>query len=136
MLRASVLLDGVAQLRTVDTSSYAYRMPRTSTTGPMSDHAGWAMDHWSARIGRQGLPSLMPRADAERISAILRRFHTIDDRLVFGWGASDLTPGVDYPLTYSRLSDPMHFHIAPGITVTDLKEVRTRLNINLDGTIG
>ena len=136
MLRASVLFDRVCQIRVADSGSYAYRQPRTSSTGPMSDHCGWAMDHWSARIGREGFPAKMRANQAAQISQILLKFHTADDRLVFGWGASDQSPGVDYPITYSRLSDPMHFYVAPGITVTDLKAVRARMRINTDGTIG
>ncbi len=135
MLRASVLLDQVCQIRTSDSGSYNYRYPRGSTSGPMSDHCGWAFEHWTLRIGRVGFPTHMSRSEAAQISQILRRFHTGDGRVVFGWGASDQSPGVDYPLTYSRLSDPMHIYVAPGITVTDLKTVRARMRINADGTV-
>lgn len=135
MLRASVLMDQVCQIRVEDSGSYNYRYPRGSTSGPMSDHAGWAFEHWTLRIGRVGFPTRMSATQASAISELLRRFRTADDRVVFGWGASDKSPGVDYPLTYSRLSDPMHFYVAPGITVADLKAVRARMRINTDGTI-
>jgi hypothetical protein len=136
MLRASVLMDQVCQIRVADSGSYAYRYPRGRTSGPMSDHAGWAFEHWTLRIGRTGFPTHMSEAQASAISEILRRFRTADGRVVFGWGASDQSPGVDYPLTYSRLSDPMHVFTAPLITVADLRAVRARMGINADGTVG
>ncbi len=137
MLRLAVLLDQVLPLHTDDTSSYCYRRPRTSpTTGSYSDHAGWAMDLWTTRIGREGFPTHMTHAQAQDISTTLKKFVAGDGSHVFGWGASDKNPGVDYPITYSRLSDPMHIHVAPGITVNDLKNVKARMRINTDGTIG
>jgi hypothetical protein len=76
----------------------------------------------------------LTRRYSSRISAILRTFATPSGELVFGWGASDRTPGVDYPHTYHRLSDPMHFFIRPGITVSDLRAVRKHMGINANGT--
>lgn len=136
MLRLSVLLDQVIPLHAADSGSYAYRKPRTDPAGSrLSDHAGWAVEHWSTREGRQGFPTSMTASQAARISAILRRFATPDGRLVLGWGASDRSPGVDYPITYHRLSDPMHVHVAPGITVADLRAVAAAMRIRPDGTI-
>ncbi len=136
LLRLAVLLDQVIPLHAADSWSYAYRRPRTSPTGlRFSDHAGWAVDHWAAREGREGIPTTMTADHAKRISRILRTFATPDGRPVFGWGASDRNPGVDYPITYHRLSDPMHVHVAPGITTADLRATAAAMRIRPDGTI-
>jgi hypothetical protein len=135
-LRLGVLLDGVIALRTYDTYSYAYRKPRTDEFGAKySDHAGWAIDVWTSRQGRVGFPGTLTKRQAEMISQRLKQFITDDGRYVFGWGVSDKIPGVDYPDTYHRINDPMHFFINPGIRVKDLKLVRASLNIALDGTV-
>ncbi len=136
-LRLSVLLDKVVELRKYDSGSYNYRKPRSNPDGPLySDHAGWAIDHWSARNGIANVwPARLTPNQAKRISAILRTFATPSGELVFGWGASDRTPGVDYPHTYHRLSDPMHFFIRPGITVPMLKATSASMQVQPDGTV-
>ena len=135
-LRLGVLLDGVIELRTYDTWSYAYRKPRTDEFGAQySDHAGWAIDVWTSRQGRVGFPGTMTKRQAAIISQRLKQFVTTDGRYVFGWGVSDKVPGVEYPDTYHRINDPMHFFINPEIQMKDLKQVRASLNIALDGTV-
>ena len=135
-LRLGVLLDGVIPLRDFDTWSYNYRKPRSSEFGSTySDHAGWAIDVWTTRQGRVGFPGTLTKRQAKMISTRLKRFRTDDGRYVFGWGVSDKIPGVDYPHTYHRINDPMHFFIRPGITPRDLRAVRRKLGIALDGTI-
>ena len=62
-------------------------------------------------------------------------FHALGSAYVFGWGVSDKIKGVDYPHTYHRINDPMHFFIRPGITPSDLRAVRKALGIQRDGTI-
>jgi len=42
---------------------------------------------------------------------------------------------VDYPITYHRLSDPMHVHVAPGITAADLRATAKAMRIRPDGTL-
>ncbi len=136
-LRLAVLLDQVIQLRTMDTWSYAYRAPRMGSG--VSDHAGYAIDCWSAREGAATWPTRMSREQAERIAAVLSQFRTADGRYVFGWGASRTAPGVAAYKgpTYSRAAtnDPMHFFIAPGITPADALAVRRAMGIRPDGTI-
>ena len=136
-LRLGVLMDQVEQLKLSDTWSYAYRAGRMSKD--ISDHAGWAVDFWSARIGAHTWPSKMPADKAAQISAILSKFRTPDGRLIFLWGISHKSPGVVYPEshTYSSTTanDPMHFAIAPGITVADLKATQKAMRIKDDGTV-
>ena len=137
-LRLAVLLDQVpgGQLRMMDTWSYAYRPPRAGDG--WSDHAGWACDFLSSREGANTgtKPSRMPAQMAAAWSAILEKFKTPDGRHVFLWGASDKSPGVIYTgPTYSRLNDPMHVAVAPGISVADLKATQKALRIKDDGTV-
>lgn len=137
-LRLAVLLDQVpgGQLKMSDTWSYALRKPRAGDG--WSDHAGWACDFLAARQGANtGTgPSKMPATMAAAWSAILEKFKTPDGRHVFLWGASNKQPGVVYTgPTYSRLNDPMHAAVAPGITVTDLKRTAKAMGIKSDGTV-
>lgn len=133
-LRLGVLLDQVEQLKARNTWSFNYRAPRMANAG-VSDHAGYAIDCWSDGIGAHTWPSRMPADKAAKISEILKGFRTKDGRLIFGWGVSDQVKGVDYPLTYHRANDPMHFHIAAGVTPTDALLARRRLGIKADGTV-
>ena len=76
--------------------------------------------------------------DTEGISEITADgIRTADGRLVFGWGICKDSPGVDYPITYSKhaSNDPMHFFIAPGITTKDAAAVIKAMRIATDGTI-
>lgn len=135
-LRLAVLLDGVIPLREYDTSSYNYRKPRSTPNGNQySDHAGWAIDVWTTRQGRVGFPATITTRQAAMVSTRLKRFRTDDGRYVFGWGVSDKVPGVDYPHTYHQINDPMHFFVRPGITPRDLRAVRRKLGIEVDGSI-
>lgn len=134
-LRLAVYLDQIHQLSTNDTWSYAYRAPRMGSG--ISDHAGYAIDCWSSTIGANTWPSKMPGLDAAKISEVLKKFRTKDGKYVFGWGISANNPGVNYPITYhGTTNDPMHFFIAPGITVADANEVIARMKILPNGTIG
>ena len=135
-LRLGVLLDQVIQLKTMDTWSYAYRAPRMGSG--VSDHAGYAIDCWSAREGAATWPSRMSAAQARHVSAVLETFKTKDGRHVFGWGASNKSPGVVYTgPTYTKTStnDPMHVFIAKGITTADAAAVIKRMRIKPNGTI-
>lgn len=136
-LRLMVLLDQVEPLTMRNTWSYNYRAPRMGSSSSVSDHAGFGVDCWSDGIGAHTWPSRMPAAEAKKISAILKGFKTADGRLVFGWGICKESPGVDYPIVYSKhaSNDPMHFYIAPGITTSDAAAVIKALGIRKDGTI-
>lgn len=137
-LRLAVLLDQVEPLKVNNTWSYNYRAPRMGSSTSISDHAGYAIDCWSNGIGTHTWPSRMPGDFARKISAILETFKTADGRHVFGWGATNSGVGVVYtgPLyTKHASNDPMHFYIAPGITVKDALAVRKAKRIKLDGTI-
>ena len=73
----------------------------------MSDHCGWAVDHWTSREGQANVwPARLTETQAEPISRILDHFTTPTGELIFGWGASNRTPGVNYPHTYHEVSDP------------------------------
>lgn len=135
-LRLAVLLDQVEPLKVTDTWSYAYRPARLSNG--LSDHSGGtAIDCWSSRIGANTTiaNNKMPADKAKAISKVLKQFKTADGRCVFGWGVSKQVPGVDYPITYDRMNDPMHFFIAPGVSPADAAEVIKRLGIQSDGTV-
>lgn len=125
----------VRPLSTKDTWSHAYRPPRAGSG--YSDHAGWAIDLWASTIGADtGTgPTNMTRSQAEAMSRILTRYVTPDGRLVFGWGTRASNPGVNYPHTYQRLSDPMHVFVRPGITAADLIATRKALGIGRDGLV-
>lgn len=135
-LRLMVLLDQVEPLKMRNTWSFNYRPPRMGSG--VSDHAGYAIDCWSDGIGMHTWPSRMPRDKALQISRILDNFRTKDGRYVFGWGISKQSPGMTYGgPTYTRTesNDPMHFFIAPGITVRDALSVRRSMRIKRDGRI-
>lgn len=135
-LRLLVLLDQVEQLKLSDTWSYNYRPPRLGAG--VSDHAGYAVDCWSARIGARTWPSKMPADKAAAISAILEKFKTADGRHVFGWGACSKAPGVIYTgPTYKKTAshDPMHIFVAPGVSPADARQVIKSLKIQSDGTV-
>lgn len=136
-LRLMVLLDGVEQLRQRNTWSYNYREPRMGSG--VSDHAGYAIDCWSDGIGMHTWPSRMPQKQAREIAFILERFRTADGRHIFGWGASRQAPGVAAytgPLyTKTSSNDPMHFYIAPGVSVWDAWRARRKMAIKPDGRI-
>lgn len=138
-LRLAVLLDiNVAKLSPKDTWSYAYRAPRMGSSSSVSDHAGYACDFWSARIGAHTWPSKMSKDQAEVMSGILERFRTVDGRHLFGWGACNKAPGVVYTgPTYNRpeSNDPMHVFVAPRITALDAFRARLQMRIKADGTI-
>jgi hypothetical protein len=42
---------------------------------------------------------------------------------------------VKYPHTYSRLNDPMHFFIRPGIKVADLHVTRKCMSLRWNGMV-
>ena len=136
-LRLMVLLDQVEQLKNRNTWSYNYRAPRMGSG--ISDHAGYAVDCWSDGIGAHTWPSRMPEKQAREIAAILNRFRTKDGRYVFLWGASSQAPGVSFykgpKYSQQASNDPMHFAIAPGITIRDALQVRRAMKIKFDGTI-
>ena len=134
-LRLMVLLDQVEQLTMRNTWSYNYREPRMGSG--VSDHAGYAIDCWSDGIGAHTWPSRMPKEKAAQISRILDNFRTVDGRLIFGWGITKNSPGVDYPIVYQRheSNDPMHFYIANGVTVLDAIRAIRKMRIRKDGTI-
>ena len=134
-LRLAVLLDQVEPLQTRNTWSFNYRPARLGKG--VSDHSGYAIDCWSDGIGANTTiaNNRMPAKQAAEISKLLKQFRTKDGRLIFGWGVSDQVKGVDYPLTYHRLNDPMHIYIASGITPTDALLARRRLGIKPDGTV-
>jgi hypothetical protein len=134
-LRLAVLLDQVEPLKVSNTWSFNYRPARLGEG--TSDHCGYAIDCWSDGIGMQTWPSRMPKTKAAAISKLLKQFTTADGRYVFGWGITEISPGVDYPITYrqAKNNDPMHFFIAPGITGKDAAEVAKRLRIASDGTV-
>lgn len=134
-LRLAVLLDQVEPLKVGSTWSFNYRTARLGDG--ISDHAGYAIDCWSDGIGANTTiaNNRMPAAKAAKISEILKGFRTKDGRLIFGWGVSDQVKGVDYPLTYHRANDPMHFHAAYGVSPTDALFARRRMGIKPDGTI-
>lgn len=137
-LRLAVLLDQIEPLKLSNTWSYNYRAPRMGSATSISDHAGYAIDCWSNGIGAHTWPSRMPGDKARTISKILETFTTRDGRHVFGWGATQSGVGVVYtgPLyTKPASNDPMHFYVAPGITVKDALAVRKAMWIKLDGTI-
>lgn len=135
-LRLMVLLDGVEQLKMRNTWSFNYRKPRMGSG--VSDHAGYAIDCWSDGIGAHTWPSRMPRDKALAISRILDNFRTVDGRYIFGWGVCKESPGVVYGgPTYTRheSNDPMHFFIAPGVSVIDALRAIRKMRIRKDGTI-
>lgn len=131
---AAALDKEVEPLQKRNTWSYNYRPPRMGSG--VSDHSGWAIDLWSDGIGMHTWPSRMPKAKAQKMGRILERYRTEDGRYVFGWGAANIAPGVDYKgKTYTKQSsnDPMHVFIAPGIDANDLREVIDRMNISATG---
>lgn len=117
-----------------DTWSFCWRPIRTGHA--LSDHAGWAVDVWASGVGANTMtaPSHMPADVARGVSRILEDFRTPDGRRVFGWGQRRGEPGVTYsgPM-YSRLADPMHIFVAPGISGDDLRATRRRMGIGRDG---
>ncbi len=116
-----------------DTWSYAYRIARAASA--WSDHAaGMAGDAWSGSIGSQASPTTMTAEQARRMGRVLARYRTADGRYAFGWGTRASNPGVSYPYTYQRLSDPMHVFVRPGVTPADLREAARRMGIRADGT--
>jgi hypothetical protein len=133
---AAALNEGVEALSSRNTWSYNYRPIRMGEA--VSDHAGYAIDCWSDGIGAHRWPSKMPATKAKKIGRILEQYITANGRYIFGWGASDQAPGVDYkgPTYHSqKANDPMHFFVAPGVGTKDLLEVRKALGIRLDGTV-
>ena len=132
-LRLGVLLDQVIQLHRDDSWSYAYRQARMGSG--VSDHAGYAVDVWTSREGATGWPTRMTAAQAKQIARILETFQTSDGRHVFGWGAVSAGGYTGPHYTRTANSDPMHFYIAPGITVRDAVNVRRRMGIRTDGTV-
>jgi len=63
-LALAVDLNKIIPLSVKDTWSFNYRKPRMS--GSVSDHAGYAIDCWSAREGAHTWPSRMKKAQAEK----------------------------------------------------------------------
>lgn len=137
-LALAVDLNKIIPLSVKDTWSFNYRKPRMNSG--VSDHAGYAIDCWSAREGAHTWPSRMKKAQAEKIAAILEGYKTPDGRHIFLWGASKLAPGVDAysgPTHQTKAgNDPMHFAIARGITVKDAQAARRALKIRYNGTRG
>lgn len=120
-LRLGVLLDQVERLLVKDTWSHAFRETRI-TSGKISDHAGYAIDAWSSRIGAQGRRPTPELRTA--VHKILDTFTTEDGRRVFQWGGD-----------YRNVPDAMHFNIAPGISTKDAAAVIKRLGLKSDGTV-
>lgn len=134
---AARLNDEVKVLSTKDTWSFNYRPIRMGQRA-VSDHAGYAIDCWSSNIGAHTWPSRMPATKAKKISLILEDYKTPDGRFVFLWGASSQAPGVQYAGPTHRTkagNDPMHFAIAPGITIRDLMRTRRAMRLRKNGTV-
>lgn len=135
-LRLGYLLDKIHPLDQRGVGSYNYRAPRAGSG--ISDHAGYAADFWSDSIGAHVWPSAMKAATAREISKVLETFKTPKGEHIFGWGACNQAAGVVYTgPTYSQKvnNDPMHFFIAPNVTVADAEAAIKAMRINPDGTI-
>ena len=134
---AARLNDEVKPLSKRNTWSFNYRPIRMGQSA-VSDHAGYAIDCWSDDIGAHRWPSKMPATKARKIGRILESYKTPEGKYIFGWGASSLAPGVDYKGVTHRTkagNDPMHFFIAPGVTVRDLMRTRRAMGLRLNGTV-